>query len=281
MHIVVVGVDYTTASLVLREQLACSDRQIPQVLQVVRQVAQECVHLTTCNRVELYAVCQEADQGCLDLLALLSQTHQVTTEELKAHCYSLQDEQAVSHLFSVTCGLYSLVPGELQIQVQVAVALKIAQDGGYAGPITSALFKAALATGKRARSETGMSCNAEVDKGMHLPLQEVAHVQALIAVEVERFARWLASLSVVDTIRDLRHYVDQLRQQELTRTLRRLSPTLSEQERTAVQELTNRLTNTFLHIPTLRLKDAAAAGQGHIYAEAMRYFFGLEEKRES
>lgn len=420
MHIVVVGLDHTTAPLVLREQLACSNPQIPQVLQVVQQVAQECVLLSTCNRVELYAVCQEADQGCLDWLALLSQTHQVTIEELKAHCYYWQDEQAVSHLFGVTCGLYSLVPGEPQIQGQVATALEIAQSGGYTGPITSALFRAALATGKRARSETGMSCNAasvshvavqvarnlvadfcsasvllvgsgkmselaahhlcdhgaerlvivnrtqthgiklaqalqaqlrpfteleealieadvvissttaqrtiitpelmqrvmrqrhtrslllldialprdvdpevglldgvrlyniddlqaEVDKGIHLRLQGVAHVQALIAVEVERFERWLASLSVVDTISGLRHHVDQLRQQELTRTLRQLSPTLSERERTAVQELANRLTNKLLHIPTLRLKDAAVAGQGHIYAEAMRYLFGLEE----
>ncbi len=421
MHIVVIGVDHTTAPIALRERLSCSNRQIPQVLQVVRQVAQECVLLSTCNRVELYAVCQEADQGFLDLLALFCEERQVTTDELKPHCYYLQDEQAVSHLFGVVCGLYSLVPGEPQIQGQVAHALEIAQGGGYAGPITSALFRAALTTGKRARSETGISRNAasvshvavqvarnfvldfraanillvgsgkmselaarnlcdngaqrlvivnrtqahaiemaqalqaqhrpfteleealaeadvvissttaqrtiittelmqnvikqrdarslllidialprdvdpevglldgvhlyniddlqaEVDKGIHLRLQEVSHVQAIIATEVESFEHWLASLSVVDTISDLRQHVDQLRQQELARTLRQLSPALSEREIAAVQELTNRLTNKLLHIPTLRLKDAAAAGQGHIYAEAMRYLFGLEEE---
>jgi glutamyl-tRNA reductase len=118
---------------------------------------------------------------------------------------------------------------------------------------------------------------AEVEKGIHLRLQEVAHVQTIIAAEVASFERWLASLSVVDTISDLRLHVDQLRQKELTRTLRQLSPTLSEREIAAVQELANRLTNKLLHIPTLRLKDAAAAGQGHVYAEAMRYLFGLEE----
>jgi glutamyl-tRNA reductase len=420
MHIVVVGVDHTTAPIALRERLACSNRQVPQLLQVVRQVVQECVLLSTCNRVELYAVCQETDQGCLDLLSLLCEAHQVATDELKDHCYYLQDEQAVSHLFGVACGLYSLVPGEPQIQGQVAAALEIAQGGGYAGPITSALFRAALTTGKRARSETGISRNAasvshvavqlarnlvpdfrsasvllvgsgkmselaarnlcdngvqrlvivnrtqthaiemaqalqaqlrpfteleealieadvvissttaqrtiitsellqrvmkqrhtrslllidialprdvdpevdllggvhlyniddlqaEVDKGIHLRLQEVSLVQAIIAVEVENFEHWLASLSVVDTISDLRHHMDQVRQQELTRTLRQLAPVLSEREIAAVQELTNRLTNKLLHIPTLRLKDAAAAGQGHIYAEATRYLFGLEE----
>ena len=424
MHIVVIGVDHTTAPIALRERLACSNRHIPQILQLVRQVAQECVLLSTCNRVELYAVCQETDQGFLDLLPLLCEARQVTIDELKAHCYYLQDEQAVSHLFGVACGLYSLVPGEPQIQGQVADALEIAQGGGYAGPITSALFRAALATGKRARSETGISRNAasvshvavqvarnlvadfraasillvgsgkmselaarnlcdhgaqrlvivnrtqthavemaqalqaqhrpfteleealieadvvissttaqctiittelmqrvmmqrnarslllidialprdvdpevglldgvylyniddlqaEVDKGIHLRLQEVAHVQAIIAMEVESFEHWLSSLSVVDTISDLRHHVDQLRQQELTRTLRQLSPSLSEREIAAVRELANRLTNKLLHIPTLRLKDAAAAGQGHIYAEAMRYLFGLEEDSDA
>jgi len=420
MHIVVIGVDHTTAPIALRERLACSNRQIPQVLQSVRQVAQESVLLSTCNRVELYAVCQEAGQGFLDLLALLCEIHQVAVEELKAHCYCLQDEQAVSHLFGVACGLYSLVPGEPQIQGQVATALDIAQGGGYAGPITSALFRAALVTGKRARSETGISRNAasvshvavqlarnlvadfcsasvllvgsgkmselaarnlcdhgaqrltivnrtqthavelaqalqaqfrpfteleealveadvvissttaqrtiittelmqrvmerrstrscllidialprdvdpevsllngvhlyniddlqaEADQGIHLRLQEVAHVQEIITAEVGNFERWLASLSVVDTISDLRQHVDQLRQQELARTLRQLSSSLSEREMAAVQELTSRLTNKLLHIPTLRLKDAAAAGQGHIYAEATRYLFGLEE----
>jgi glutamyl-tRNA reductase len=420
MLIIVIGVDHTTAPIALRERLACSNRQIPQLLQMVRQVAQECVLLSTCNRVELYAVCSEADQGFSDLLPLLCEAHQVATDELRACCYYLQDEQAVSHLFGVACGLHSLVPGEPQIQGQVANALEIAQGGGYAGPITSALFRAALATGKRARSETGISRNAasishvavqlarklvvdfgsasillvgsgkmselaarnlcdngaqrlvivnrtqahaiemaqalqaqhrpfteleealieadvvissttaqrtiitaelmqrvikhrnarslllidialprdvgpevglldgvhlyniddlqsEVDKGIHLRLQEVAHVQAIIAMEVEGFERWLASLSVVGTISDLRHHVDQLREQELTRTLRQLSPMLSEREIAAVQELANRLTNKLLHVPTLRLKDAAAAGQGHVYAEATRYLFGLEE----
>ena len=95
------------------------------------------------------------------------------------------------------------------------------------------------------------------------------------------FSSWLASLSVVNTISDLRHQADAIRQQELARTLRQLAPTLSEHEAAAVQELTNRLMNKLLHLPTRRLKDAAAAGQGHVYAEATRYLFGLEEKSDA
>src|SRR5579883_2335227 len=160
MRIVVAGVDHTTAPIELRERLACSSRQIPQVLQAASKVVQECVLLSTCNRVELYAVCDEASQGCADLLHILGEMRQVPDDVLAAHSYAFIDQEAVTHLFGVTCGLYSLVPGEPQIQGQVVEALEIAQGSGYTGPVLSALFRAAVVTGKRARSETGISRNA-------------------------------------------------------------------------------------------------------------------------
>jgi glutamyl-tRNA reductase len=420
MQIVLVGVDHSSASIALREQLACSSRQLLQVLDAALQVTQEAVLLSTCNRVELYAICQESSQGREDLLHVLSETLQVSYDELVAHCYDFIDEQAVAHLFGVACGLYSLVPGEPQIQGQVAEALEIAQQAGAAGPITSALFRSAVVVGKRARSETGISRNAasishvavqlarrllpdlntacvllvgsgqmselaarnlrdngaqqlviinrsseraialaqslnavqrdfaelaevlveadvvissttspralmtaplmqrvmqrragrslllidialprdvdpavgalpgvhlynlddlqsEVERGISLRLQEVERVEAIINEEVNTFERWLASLSVVDTISDLRQRADAVRQQELARTLRQISPSLSEREVAAIQELTTRFMNKLLHIPTLRLKAAAADGQGHVYARALRYLFDLEE----
>lgn len=420
MHIIVVGVDHTTAPIALRERLACSARKIPQQLQAAREVSNECVFLSTCNRVELYAVCEDVAQGRSDLLSVLSETRQITLEELEAHCYCFTDERATAHLFGVASGLYSLVPGESQIQGQVVDALEIAQGSGYAGTVTSALFRAAVVAGKRARNETSISRNAasvshvavqlarhllpdfhqanilligsgkmsevaarnlrdngaqklvivnrtqanaialaealqatlrpfaelpaslldadvvitstkashniitvdlmqqvmqkregrslllidlalprdveeavgtlpnvhlynlddlssEVERGIQLRLQETDHVLEIINAEVQAFGRWLASLSVVGTISDLRQRADGIRQKELARALRQLSPTLSEREVMAVQELTNRLMNKLLHNPMLRLKDAAAAGQGHVYAEAMRYLFDLEE----
>src|SRR5689334_5771587 len=160
MHIVVVGVDHTTASIALRERLTYSVRQIPPLLSKVRSVVQEGVLLSTCNRLELYAVCSDIGTGRANLINVLSETSQVEYSELQAHSYDFADEKAVSHLFEVTCGLHSLVPGETQIQGQVAEALEIAQGGGYAGPVTSALFRSALGAGKRARNETGISRNA-------------------------------------------------------------------------------------------------------------------------
>src|SRR5205823_2309914 len=119
---------------------------------------------------------------------------------------------------------------------------------------------------------------AAVDEGIRLRMQEVTHVQEIIGEEVQKFERWLSSLGVVSTISDLRRHAEALRQQELDRTLRQLSASLSEREAAAVRELTTRLMNKFLHTPMSRLKDAAAAGQGHIYAEALRHLFDLSEE---
>jgi glutamyl-tRNA reductase len=116
-----------------------------------------------------------------------------------------------------------------------------------------------------------------VKEGIRLRRREIDQVQEIIAQERSAFERWLRSRSVVDTIRDLRQHVDTLRQQELKRTLQRL-PTLTESEAAAIQELTTRLVNKVLHIPTLRLKDAAVDGQGPVYTEALRYLFDLKEQ---
>jgi len=258
MHIIVVGVDHTTAPIALREQLACSPCQIPQVLEAARRTVQESVLLSTCNRLELYALCSEADEGRTALLRVLSEMRQVELAALQAHCYGFADGEAVGHLFEVACGLHSLVPGESQIQGQVAEALELAQGGNFAGPIMSALFRAALVAGKRARSETGISRSAA------------------IVEEVGAFECWLRSLSVVDAVSDLRQRVDTFRKLELARTMRQLSSSLSEREAAAIQELSTRLINKLLHTPTLRLKEAAAVGQGQVYAEALRYLFDLE-----
>jgi glutamyl-tRNA reductase len=117
-----------------------------------------------------------------------------------------------------------------------------------------------------------------VNEGIRLRLQEVEQVREIISQEVSAFNRWLLSLSVVETISDLRQHADLLCQQELMRTLRRLPSTLTERETAAVHELATGLMNKLLHIPTLRLKDAAAEGQGHVYTEALRYLFDLKEQ---
>jgi len=155
VQIILVGVDHLSAPIALRERLSCTQRQIPQVLYEIRNVAQECVLLSTCNRIEIYAVFSEIEEeeGYIQLLRILSNVSGITLPELKAHSYLFVDEQVVSHLYGVACGLFSLVPGGWQIQGQVVEALEIAQGGGYAGPIPSALCRGAVVAGKRDRCE--------------------------------------------------------------------------------------------------------------------------------
>ena len=93
MQIVVVGVDHTTAPITLREQLACSPRQVSQILGATQQVAQEAILLSTCNRLELYAVCTEEEHDArANLLRVLSEIRQVPLAELEIHSYHFIDE---------------------------------------------------------------------------------------------------------------------------------------------------------------------------------------------
>ena len=112
MQIILVGVDHLSAPIALRERLSCTQRQIPQVLYEIRNVAQECVLLSTCNRIEIYAVFSEIEEeeGYIQLLRILSNVSGITLPELKAHSYLFVDEQVVSHLYGVACGLFPWCP---------------------------------------------------------------------------------------------------------------------------------------------------------------------------
>jgi glutamyl-tRNA reductase len=115
-----------------------------------------------------------------------------------------------------------------------------------------------------------------VNDGIRLRNQEIEQVNKIIRMEVSAFQKWLWSLNVVETINALRQHADTLRQQELNRTLQRL-PGLTQSETALIQELTTRLVNKLLHMPTLRLKEASSEGQEHPYTEALHYLFDLKD----
>jgi glutamyl-tRNA reductase len=122
---------------------------------------------------------------------------------------------------------------------------------------------------------------AGVSEGIERRAQEVEHVRGIIVEEVGAFERWLRSRSVAGAISELRQRADDLRRQELERTLRQLSSSLSEQEIEAIQEFSKSLVNKLLHTPTLRLKGIATEGQGYQgYAEAFQFLFDLETQYE-
>jgi glutamyl-tRNA reductase len=103
--------------------------------------------------------------------------------------------------------------------------------------------------------------------------REAERAAAIVGDEVERFREWQASLDVVPAIASLRAHAEEIRAAELERAK------LNDSERRAAESVTAAVLNKLLHLPTIRMKEAAAAADGVIYAHAVRHLFGLEDER--
>ena len=158
MSIVVIGVSHRTGSLPLLERLA-----IPPDVQgkaiaglVTRHNINEAVVLSTCNRTEIYAVAERFHGAYADIRDFLCDLAGLAPDELHPHLYSQHDEAAVAHLFEVAAGLDSAVLGESEILGQVRSAWELAQEEGGTKTTLNLLFRHAIETGKRARTETSI-----------------------------------------------------------------------------------------------------------------------------
>ena len=107
--------------------------------------------------------------------------------------------------------------------------------------------------------------------------REAERAEAIVAEEAERFREWQASLDVVPAIASLRARAEEIRSAELARVDARLSR-LSEAERHAVEAVTAQIVNKLLHLPTVRMKQAAVTADGVLYADAVKHLFGLGEE---
>jgi len=106
--------------------------------------------------------------------------------------------------------------------------------------------------------------------------QEAERAEAIVAAEAEKFHEWHTSLDVVPAIASLRARAEEIREAELQKAESRLGR-LDEGQRRAVETVTAQIVNKLLHLPTVRMKQAAAAADGVLYAEAVRHLFGLGE----
>ncbi|MDX6514412.1 MAG: glutamyl-tRNA reductase [Gaiellaceae bacterium] len=109
--------------------------------------------------------------------------------------------------------------------------------------------------------------------------QEAARAEGIVTVEADAFLDWQASLEVVPAIASLRAHAEEIRQGELARAEARLGR-LSDEQRNVVEALTAQIVNKLLHLPTVRMKQAAAAADGVVYADAVRHLFGLGEEEQ-
>src|SRR5688500_11686359 len=158
-ELLAIGTSHKTAPLALREKLALLDGGAETL---IRELAGhpsigEAVAISTCNRTELYLVVSEPVEAESHVLGLLARHAAIRPTELMGSMYSLRNCDAARHLYRVTSGLESMIVGEAEVQGQVKRAYELALRARSTGPMTNKLFRAALATGKRVRTETAIS----------------------------------------------------------------------------------------------------------------------------
>jgi glutamyl-tRNA reductase len=158
-ELLAVGASHKTASLALRERLALTEGAAEALLAelVEHPAIGEGVAISTCNRTELYLVVRDPVEGESLVLSALAKRAGIRPTELVGAIYSLRNCDAARHLYRVTSGLESMVIGESEVQGQVKRAYELALSARTTGPMTNQLFRAALATGKRVRTETAIT----------------------------------------------------------------------------------------------------------------------------
>jgi glutamyl-tRNA reductase len=158
MSLLVVGLSHRSAPVSVLERATLNEDAQIKLLQdtVAAEPAAEAAVLATCNRIELYADVDKFHAGVAELSTLLAQHSGVGLDELTPYLYVHYEDRAVHHLFSVACGLDSMVVGEGQILGQIKDSLAKAQELHSAGRLLNDLFQQALRVGKRAHSETGI-----------------------------------------------------------------------------------------------------------------------------
>ncbi|RNL84428.1 glutamyl-tRNA reductase [Halostreptopolyspora alba] len=156
MSVLAVGVSHRSSPVALLERVALDDdaRRKAMSQMANSSAVNEVMMVSTCNRTEIYADVDKFHPAVTAVTELLSWHTGVALSELSDHLYVHYEERAIQHLFSVTCGLDSMVVGEGQILGQVRDALKDAQNGGTLGRVLNDLGQRALRVGKRAHTET-------------------------------------------------------------------------------------------------------------------------------
>jgi glutamyl-tRNA reductase len=157
-ELLALGISHKTAPLALRERLAFSEEQAGQFASEATATPEvrEAVVISTCNRTEVYLVVGDPVRAEADVLGLLARRAGIRPTELAEAIYSPRNCDAARQLYRVTAGLDSMIVGEAEIQGQVRRAHETAARAGATGPFSNRLFAAALTTGKRVRSQTGI-----------------------------------------------------------------------------------------------------------------------------
>ncbi len=156
MHLLVVGINFKTADVSIREKLHFHNEVKFNALGRLNEYETigGSVILSTCNRVEIYASVNNVDKGSDDILHFISEFHKIPVDVLLPVIYKKNCQDAVIHLFKVASSLDSMVLGEYQIQGQVRDAYFNAQENHFTNSLLNKVFQTAIQIGKKVRSET-------------------------------------------------------------------------------------------------------------------------------
>src|SRR5690349_5500305 len=158
MPIIVLGLSHHSSSVAVRERFAFSEPAIPEALQKLRNsgVTREAVILSTCNRVEIYAVPEQAPAVAFHSMRDFLASWHAHSEPLGNEFYQMSEPQSLHHLFKVACGLDSMVLGETEILGQLKKAYDLALRGGHTGGRLNKAFQKAFNVAKHIRTETNI-----------------------------------------------------------------------------------------------------------------------------
>lgn len=162
MNIIVLGMNHKTAPVDVRERYSFKEEELPEALRELKNIEEvlECVILSTCNRVEVYALTlTENTEALVDFLSRRTRSGANPEAQILPLLYSHVNEKALEHICRVSSGLDSLVVGEPQIFGQVKDAYNIAVQAGATGPIFRSLFPQVFSLVKRIQSGTNIGRN--------------------------------------------------------------------------------------------------------------------------
>ncbi|SOC36442.1 glutamyl-tRNA reductase [Ureibacillus acetophenoni] len=162
MHTLVVGLNYKTAPVEIREKLSFIESDLPNAMAALKKEKSilEDVIVSTCNRTEIYAVVDQLHTGRYYIKQFLAKWFDIPVNEFEQHLYIRENDESLNHLFRVTSGIDSMVLGETQILGQVRKSFLDAQEVGATGTVYNHLFKQAVTFAKRAHNETTINENA-------------------------------------------------------------------------------------------------------------------------
>jgi glutamyl-tRNA reductase len=158
MNLIVIGLNHRSAPVEVREQLAFARTSLGQshTRLLAASPVHETVILSTCNRVEIYALADNLQDASRAVREFLHSHHQLA-DRVDAHLYELHDDSCIQHLLEVACGIDSMVLGETEIFGQVKEAYSVAQEAGTTGVVLNRVFQKVFSAAKQIRSTTAIA----------------------------------------------------------------------------------------------------------------------------